>query len=332
MGLDRRAFTLGAGATLGTGVLAAGSASFPSRLLAAPVQVRVAALRYGSLNWLLETIRNEGLDKKAGIEMDVRKLATSPAGPVALMAGEADVIVSDWPWAMRQRSRGETLKFAPYSGALGAVMIGPQSEMKTLADLKGKRLAVAGSSVDKSWIMLQAYCRQQHGVALTDLVSPIFGAPPLLSQEMMSGRVDAVLNFWTYTARLKGNGFKPLVTMGEVMEGLGVKPVVPMVGFVWGKSDNQEGANRFLEAARMANDVLKTSDEAFERLRPLMKPKSEGEFEALKAAYREGIPGPWTQEHTDAAGRLLALLRELGDKDLVGAETTFDPELFRSTV
>ena len=65
-------------------------------------------------------------------------MATNQAGPVALLSGEADVIVSDWPWALRQRAMGEHTKFAPYSSALGAVMVAPDSPMKTLADLKGK--------------------------------------------------------------------------------------------------------------------------------------------------------------------------------------------------
>ncbi len=86
-----------------------------------------ASLKFGSLSWLLETIRAEGLAEKAGVNVIVVEVATNQAGPVALLSGDADVIVSDWPWALRQRAMGEHVKFAPYSSALGAVMVAQDS-------------------------------------------------------------------------------------------------------------------------------------------------------------------------------------------------------------
>ena len=105
-------------------------------------------------------MRAEGIADKLGLTVTVVEVATNQAGPVALLSGEADVIVSDWPWALRQRAMGEQVKFAPYSSALGAVMVAPDSPIKTLADLKGKKLGVAGGAIDKSWLLLRAYSRQ----------------------------------------------------------------------------------------------------------------------------------------------------------------------------
>ena len=84
-----------------------------------PDTLRVASLKFGSLSWLLETIRAEGFADKLGLNITIVEVATNQAGPVALLSGEADVIVSDWPWALRQRAMGEHVKFAPYSSALG---------------------------------------------------------------------------------------------------------------------------------------------------------------------------------------------------------------------
>ena len=56
----------------------------------------------------------------------------------------ADVIVSDWLWVSRERGLGAKLTFYPYSSALGAVMVPNSSTIRTLADLKGRKLAVAG--------------------------------------------------------------------------------------------------------------------------------------------------------------------------------------------
>src|SRR5262245_42528266 len=108
-------------------VLLAGGAAIAGLGLGVPAwaeekTLRIASLKFGSLSWVLETIRAEGLADKAGLRITVVEVATNQAGPVALLAGEAEVIVSDWTWAMRQRGLGEHLKFAPYSTALGALM------------------------------------------------------------------------------------------------------------------------------------------------------------------------------------------------------------------
>ena len=126
--------------------------------------LRVASLKFGSLSWVLETISAEGLaEKPPGSNSSIIDVATNQAGPVALLSGDADVIVSDWTWALRQRALGEHLKFAPYSSALGAVMVATDFPIAPLADLKGKKLGVAGGAIDKSWLLLRAYSKKTFG-------------------------------------------------------------------------------------------------------------------------------------------------------------------------
>lgn len=326
MKIDRRTVVAGAA------VLSA--ASLVPGALRAETALRVASLKFGSLSWLLDTIVAEKIDKAVGLNLQVVDTATSMAGPIALMSADADVIVSDWPWAIRQRSKGEPLKFSPYSSALGSVMVAGDGGIKTLADLKGKRLGVAGGSIDKSWILLRAYSRKTIGEDIADLVTPVYGAPPLLSEEMRQGRIDAVLNFWTFSARLRGLGYKPLVSLDDVLAELGVKPVPPLVGFIWNaeRMTSKSGQiEAFFKAVAKGNEVLANSDEAWLRLKGSMRVESDGEFTALRDYYRSGIPEKWSQAHTDAAEKLLALLIELGQKDLVGTDTKFDAELFHGT-
>ena len=326
MKIDRR--------TVVAGAAALGAASLVPGALRAEPALRVASLKFGSLSWLLDTIVAEKIDKAVGLNLQIVDTATSMAGPIALMSADADVIVSDWPWAIRQRSKGEPLKFSPYSSALGSVMVAGDGDIKTLADLKGKRLGVAGGSIDKSWILLRAYSRKTLGEDIADLVTPVYGAPPLLSEEMRQGRIDAVLNFWTFSARLRGLGYRPLVSLDDVLAELGVKPVPPLVGFIWNaerltKKPGQIEA--FFKAVAKGNEVLANSDEAWLRLKDSMRVESDGEFVALRDYYRSGIPEKWSKAHTDAAEKLLALLIELGQKDLVGTDTKFDAGLFHGS-
>jgi len=324
--IDRRGVLIAGGAVLAY-------AAIPSASFASVGTLRVVALRFGSLNWLLETIRAEGLAEKAGLKLEIITVATNQAGPVALLAGGADVIVSDWTWALRQRAFGENLKFAPYSSALGAVMVPESSSIAKLADLEGKRLGVAGSAIDKSWLLLRAYSRKTTGKDVNEVAKPIFGAAPLLTEEIRNGRIDAVLNFWTYAARLSASGFRQLVTMDEILNTLGVDPAPPLVGFIWREETEVNkglAIAAFLDVVAKANEILATSDAAWERIRGLVKPKSDAEFAAIKAFYREGIPQPWSAAETRSAEKLTQVLTDVGAARLMGGDTKFDPKLFHA--
>jgi len=324
--IDRRRVILVGGATLAS--LALG---VPAR--AAVGTLRVVALKFGSLSWVLETIRAEGLADKVGLKLVIVDVATNQAGPVALLSGDADVIVSDWPWALRQRGLGENLKFAPYSSALGAVMVPKDSNIARLADLEGKKLGVAGGAIDKSWLLLRAYSRNTMGKDIGDIASPVFGAAPLLTEEMRVGRLDAVLNFWTYSARLSGAGFRKLIGMDQVLTALGIDPVPSLVGFIWRETTEAKkgpAIAAFLDAVAKANAILARSDSAWERIRGLVKPKDDAEFAAIKAFYRAGIPPPWTAADTRSAQKLTQVLKQAGAGEFIGGNTQFDPKLFHA--
>jgi NitT/TauT family transport system substrate-binding protein len=318
---------------LAGGVLALAGFGLPARRASAAGTLRVASLRFGSLSWLLETMRAEGIADKLGLTITVVDVATNQAGPVALLSGEADVIVSDWPWALRQRALGELVKYAPYSSALGAVMVAPDSPVKTLADLKGKRLGVAGGAIDKSWLLLRAYSRQELGTDMAQLALPSYGAAPLITEETRSGRLDAVLNFWTYAARLQGDNYRTVIGMDDVLKALGIDPVPSMVGFVWREETEEKKSAEiaaFLTAVEQTNAVLATSDAAWDRIRPLVKPENDAEFAAIKAYYRAGIPRPWTGAETKSAEKLTQVLVDVGGAQLLGSDTQFDPKLFHA--
>ncbi|WP_371345587.1 ABC transporter substrate-binding protein [Ancylobacter sp. IITR112] len=293
--------------------------------------LRVGTLKFGTLNWLVETIRTEGFDRREGLALDSVDFASGQATTVALQAGDVDLIVTDWLWAMRRTTDGEPMRFAPFSNALGAVMVAANGPVKALADLRGRRIGVAGGALDKSWLLLRAYGKAKLGVDLASDAEPVYGAPPLVSEQLPLGRVDAVLTFWPYAARLDARGFARLLDVSEMVRGLGIDPVPPLVGFVWRNAVMAErGAAiaAFLRAAAAANRLLATSDSAWERLRPLMQAADEAEFARLRDYYRAGIPGAFGEPERASCARLFDVLAEIGGAELVGPEARFDRTLF----
>jgi NitT/TauT family transport system substrate-binding protein len=291
--------------------------------------VRVAVQKTGTFAWELAVIRAHSLDKQANLAVQVVELASPEAGKIALRAGNADIIVSDWLWVSRERTLGARLTFYPYSSALGAIMVPAASQIRTLADLKGRKLAVAGGPIDKSWLLLQAWLKQD-GIDLKSDATIAYGAPPLLTAKTLSGEMDATLNYWNFCAVLEAKGFRRLAGMEDLLSKLGAKGRTAMIGYVFDEAwanANQDKVARFIAMTRMAKDILSTSNAEWEKIAPLTGAADAATLRTYRDRYREGIPRrPIADEEADAR-ILYRVLAGIGGRELVGAA----PELASGT-
>ena len=60
--------------------------------------MRLAVLKFGTVNWELNVIKHHGLDREVGLNLDVVGLANKDATTIAFNAGDVDMIVTDWIW------------------------------------------------------------------------------------------------------------------------------------------------------------------------------------------------------------------------------------------
>ena len=297
---------------------------------AAGPTVRVGVLKFGTVHWELDVIETNALDEKQGIDLEVVVLGSKRATSVALQGGAADVIVTDWIWVSRQRAEGRDYAFVPYSLSVGGLMVRPDAGIARLADLKGRKVGVAGGPVDKSWLLIQAYAKH-NGMDLAQAVEPTFGAPPLLNELIQRGDLPAVLNFWHYNARLKAAGMQELLTTVEVLPALGVERPMPLLGWVFNRewaSDNRDAIDGFLRASYSAKHLLLESDAEWERLQPKMKVSDATTAAALRDAYRLGIPRRFDEADREAAARTFAILAREGGEKLAGSSDTLAPGTF----
>ena len=297
-------------------------------------RIRIAAQKTGTLAWELEVIRTHGLDKKADLDLQVVELASPEAGKIALRGGSADLIVSDWLWVARERALGDKLVFYPYSSQIGAVMVPADSGIAGVGDLKGRKLAVAGGPLDKSWLLLQADARRD-GVDLKSQATVVYGTPPLLSQKALQHEHDATLTFWNFCAELEGKGLKRGIDMEAIEKRLGASGPVAMLGYAFDAgwaARNKAAVARFLKVAAEAKDILANSPDEWQRLSTRIGIADSAGLEIYRRRYSEGIPRrPIADEEHDAAG-LYRVLAEAGGSELVGPAremdkgTFYDPE------
>ena len=291
----------------------------------------VGAVQFGTLHWLLDVIKERKLDAEEGFELSLRMVATPATANIALLGREADIVVTDWFWVMRQRSLGGDYLFMPFSAALGAVIVPGDSPIKSVSDLRGKKIGVAGGPIDKSWLLLRAYGMKNGAGDLAATATPVFAAPPLLNEQATAGRFDALLNFWPFAVKLEATGYRPMASVSQIMQSLGIENPLPLVGFVFAAGlakDRRDVMQGFSRAVQKGQSILAASDQEWERIRPLMKAGSDEEYRMLRARYREGLLRSWNERDREAARKLFAIVSEIGGEEVTGTGVTFDPRAF----
>ncbi len=293
--------------------------------------VRIGTLKFGTVNWELDTAMHHGLDRKHGVALEIMPFANKQAAHIVFQSQEADLIITDWLWVSRQRAEGKPYRFVPYSLSLGAVMVPPDSKASDLRDLRDLRVGVAGGAYDKSWLLLRAWARQKHGFDPLDAFDVQYAAPPLLNGQIERGKLDAVLNFWHYSARLEAQGYRRLLEMSDINNDLVGRDAIPMVGYVFSEELERRHPGiigRFNTAIREARARLLRNDTEWERLRPQMRIKDDATFRALRDRYREGVPQPWSDDDTASAARLMRVLSDIGGDRLTGGHPRLSEGIF----
>lgn len=317
-GISRR-LCLAGGAALSLG----GAASVPA--------IRVGLLQFGTVQWIADVIRRHGLDTAHGVALQPVVLANGDAGRIALMAGGADIVISDLFFAASAWSRGTKLRFAPLSSAAGGIMVRGISPIRSLADLHGRHLGVAGGPLDKSWVLMQAAAQRQ-GIALATAAMVNYAAPPLLEAKLLQGELDAVLTYWNFVARLRAQGAREIASVASSERALGIPPATAMVGFVfhdaWAQA-HRRAVDGFLAAVHDAEALLTRSDDEWRLIRPLMRAPGDALFAELRAHFLGGIVPPGTGAAQErAARRLVRVLAQAGGARAAGGITALPAGLY----
>ena len=292
--------------------------------------IRIGTLRFGSVAWELDVMRTHGLDAIAGLAIEAVEFASSQAPQVALQAGRVDVIVQDWLFVSRQRAMGADWTLSPTSAALGAVIAPAGSPVIGLGDLPGRRLGIAGSPLDKSWLLLRAHAARNLGIDLDATCDKTFGPPPLLAELAAAGRLDAVLTYWPFAARAEATGAEAtgarrVLAMESVVVALGAPPGVPFVGWVFADSfarRSPEAVQGLVSASASARAILATSDAEWDRIASLTGATGGDELVRLRDWYRRGVRASWP---LDGIPPLYDLLAQTGGPGLVGSALHLSP-------
>ncbi len=303
--------------------------------------IKIGVIAYGTLQWELSVIQQQGLDKAENLTLKLMTLANPQAGKIALHAGTVDIGVADWFWVSNQRAtNNSTLTFAPYSATAGALMVPETSEITSIKQLADKRIGIAGGEIDKNWLLLQTLASKRDTLNLDQSVKKVYGAPPILNQQLLQGRLDALLTYWHYAARLEAKGYKRLLDGGQMLHMLGVKQTLPTLGYIFDQNwanQHRQAVFRFLKISRQAKNLICTSDPVWQTVLPLTRSDNKTTQSMLRQRYCEGRIQQWGDDEKQAAANLYTLITDRhpelfpGKSKTLAAGTFWDYSLSKST-
>jgi NitT/TauT family transport system substrate-binding protein len=295
--------------------------------------LRIGLQKTGTFAWQLDVIRRHDLASIAGLDLQITEYASPDAGKLALNSGSVDLAVVDWLWVARARALGAKLLFYPYSSAVGSIMVKADSPLRSLGDLKGRVLAVAGGPLDKGWLIVQAAAIRQ-GIDLKREATLQYGAPPLIFQKLQQGEAEAGLNYWNFCARLEAQGYRRLLDVREAEVALGLEQPIALIGYAFSEgfaTSHKSTIDRFIAVAQSANEFMRRSDAEWDALRPLMNAEDQSTFQAYRDQTREGMPRRTIAAEQADARALFKTLAGIGGPELVGPLQELDPGLYYQT-
>ena len=291
--------------------------------------IRIGVQAFGTVDWELTAIQD---NRQADFQLEIQHLANAEAGKIALQSGAVDMIVSDWIWVSRLRATGSDFTFYPYSNTSGALVVAKDSPIHSVKDLKGKRLGITGGELDKNWLLLQALAGQDQ-LDLNASVEKVFGAPPLINEQIKQNRVDAALTYWHFAARLEAQEYRQVIDGKSILKGLGIQEEVPSLGYVFKQSwanEHKQAVNSFFNAGKQAKNQLCTSDAAWKKIIPLTQADDAPTLAKLRQRYCEGGIEHWGEPEQLAAARIYTMLRKLSNNQLTGQSENLQPGTFWS--
>ncbi len=165
-----------------------------------PIKVKIARLAFPSLTTLMvDVVKDQGLDRKNGIDLEPHSYGAVSAYYAALATGEVDMTPTGPHVLQKMRNEGVPIKAVLTYARLNALaVIAADPAVKTIADLKGKSIAAdMGSS---EYQILALYGRAQ-GIVFGKDVTVVQAGPPLARTQLQAKRVEAAMT-WEPSATL----------------------------------------------------------------------------------------------------------------------------------
>jgi ABC-type nitrate/sulfonate/bicarbonate transport system substrate-binding protein len=255
----------------------------------AQAQVQLGSLGPPSnASYLLPIIKAYGLDKKHGVEL-TNTLYPDPSNLYTDFAAHRfPVTVGGFFNAANFYTRGMKIKLLTTLATANHAIVA-KGDIKTAADLSGKRLAATTGS--GFYALAQIYFRQ-HGLDTRQNLSIVPGAPVAVQTQLLAGRADAGLLYEPLLSNMLNQGYQPVGDMnGDIRKELKLPPSAPIwfIGIMAWQDWIDEDPARPVKLMEMLQDAVAVYDSKPAEVDPLISEFAKVPVAALKSSRERGL-------------------------------------------
>ncbi len=274
----------------------------------------------GTMSFPPFVIKKFKLDEKYGFKLETINYTNANTATAAMQSKSAEMIVYEWLATARIIDGGiPIVGVAPFMTYVNTVLEPADSTIKTLADLKGKKLGVH-SKTSYDWMIMQAAAKQKYNIDLAKEVSIQEAAAPLLRGSIDQGQLDATQMWNSLAADMLASGkYKTLVTIRSITEDLGI-PTAPYLFFGMRADyvkEHPDNVKAFVAAYQEVYEILKTNDEVWEERGQQMKLSPEG-IKNFRDQVRRDLVKTFTPEMNGALQKTFDIVLKVAGPEMIG--------------
>lgn len=213
-------------------------------------------LRFGamsSIDIVPIVIANEkGYFEEEGLELDFQLFTAAKDRDAALQAGELDGAIADEIAISIYQNSGIDMKITGATNGAWTLVVGKDSGIEKLEDLKGKKMAISENTMID---YLSDYIAEENGINSSNIEKIAIPAMPARLEALRNKQVDAAILPAPFNDTAVADGGKGLSTIDNA------DIMISAIGFLQDQIDNNEEAIKaFFSGYNKAVEYMKNTD------------------------------------------------------------------------
>ena len=196
--------------------------------------------------------KEKGYFQDQGLELDFQLFTSAKDRDAALQAGELDGVIADEIAISIYQNSGMDMKITGATNGDWTLVVGKDSGIEKLEDLKGKKIAISKNTMID---YLSDYIAEENGIEASDIEKVVIPAMPARLEALRNKQVDAAILPAPFddTAIADGGTGLANIDNADIM--------ISVIGFLQDKIDNNEEAIKaFFTGYNKAVDYMKTTN------------------------------------------------------------------------
>ncbi|WP_294187198.1 MetQ/NlpA family ABC transporter substrate-binding protein [uncultured Clostridium sp.] len=196
--------------------------------------------------------KEKGYFEEEGLELDFQLFTAAKDRDAALQAGELDGVIADEIAISIYQNSGIDMKITGATNGAWTLVVGKDSGIENLEDLKGKKMAISENTMID---YLSDYIAEENGVNSSEIEKIAIPAMPARLEALRNKQVDAAILPAPFNDTAVADGGKGLDTIDNA------NIMISAIGFLQDQIDNNEEAIKaFFTGYNKAVEYMKNTD------------------------------------------------------------------------